>query len=197
MREFRFDLDFMRKNLNLPEFVKDISKPIYNKKAGNDDIFLSAIKHSFKGDKSLIENLNLFDVYYENKKYRNFKLKINKSQFDGSLLPKLNKNFKLDHFFDFGSESHYLVKSKLNNNYLYIFCSRDFFYSDNQSIYSKHDTLHNYVRAILKKKLNKIQFFEYIIKQEKKNGVFMSTEYAYTSTKGIDYYELYEKGKLK
>ena len=48
-----------------------------------------------------------------------------------------------------------------------------------------------------KKKLNKIQFFEYIIKQDKKNGLFMSTEYAYTSTKGINYYELYEKGKLK
>ena len=32
MREFKFNLDFMRKNLNLPEFVKDISKPIYNKK---------------------------------------------------------------------------------------------------------------------------------------------------------------------
>ena len=51
MREFKFNLDFMRKNLNLPEFVKDISKPIYNKKAGGGDMFLSSIKHSFKGDK--------------------------------------------------------------------------------------------------------------------------------------------------
>ena len=195
MREFKFNLDFMRKNLNLPEFVKDISKPIYNKKAGGGDMFLSSIKHSFKGDKSLLDNL--FDEYYENKKNRNFKLKINKSQFDGSLLPKLNKNFKLEHFFDFGSESHYLVKSKLNNNFLYIFCLRQLFYKDNKSIYEKHDTWDNYVKAKFKKRLNKIQFFEHIIKQDKKNGLFMSTEYAYTSTKGIDYYELYEKGKLK
>ena len=195
MREFKFNLDFMRKNLNLPEFVKDISKPIYNKKAGGGDMFLSAIKHSFKGDKSLLENI--YDEYDENKKNRNFKLKINKSKFDGSLLPKLNKNFKLEHFFDFGSESHYLVKSKLNNNYLYIFCLRQLFYKENKSIYEKHDTWDNYVKDIFKKKLNKTQFFEYIIKQDKKNGLFMSTEYAYTSTKGIDYYELYEKGKLK
>ena len=124
-------------------------------------------------------------------------MKINKSQFDGSLLPKLSYNFKLEHFFDFGSESHYLVKSKLNNNFLYIFCLRHLFYKDNKSIYEKHDTLDNYVKAKFKKRLNKIQFFEHIIKQDKKNGLFMSTEYAYTSTKGIDYYELYEKGKLK
>ena len=195
MKEFRFDLDSMRKNLNLTNFLKDITKLNYNKKAPAVNMFLSAIKHSFKGDKSLLENI--YDEYDENEKNKNFKLKINKSQFDGSLLPKLNKNFKLEHFFDFGSESHYLVKSKLNNNYLYIFCSRQFFYLDNQTIYGKHDTFDNYVKAIFKKKLNKIQFFEYIIKQDKKNGLFMSTEYAYTSTKGINYYELYEKGKLK
>ncbi len=195
MKEFKLNLDFIRKNLNLPDFVKDISKPIYNKKAGGGDMFLSAIKHSFKGDKSLLENI--YDEYDENEKNKNFKLKINKSQFDGSLLSKLSNNFKLEHFFDFGSESHYLVKSKLNNNYLYIFCLRQLFYKENKSIYEKHDTWDNYVKDIFKKKLNKTQFFEYIIKQDKKNGLFMSTEYAYTSTKGIDYYELFEKGKLK
>ena len=164
MKVFKFNLDFIRKNLNLPEFVKDISKPIYNKKVGGD-MFLSVIKHSFKGDKSLLENI--YDEYDENEKNKNFKLKINKSQFDGSLLPKLNNNFKLEHFFDFGSESHYIVKSKLHNNYLYIFCLRQLFYKENKSIYEKHDTWDNYVKDIFKKKLNKTQFFEYIIKQDK------------------------------
>ena len=195
MKKFRFNLDFIRKNLSLSNFVKEISKLNYNKKAGGGDMFLTAIKNSFKGDKSLLENI--YDEYDENEKNKNFKLKINKSQFDGSLLPKLNKNFKLEHFFDFGSESHYLVKSKLNNNYLYIFCHRQLFYKNNISIFKKHNTWDNYVKAIFKKKFNKTQLFEYIIKQDKKDGLFMSTEYAYTSTKGIDYYELYEKGKLK
>ena len=36
-----------------------------------------------------------------NKKNQEFKLKINKYQFDGTLLPKLSSNFKLEQYFDF------------------------------------------------------------------------------------------------
>ena len=49
---------------------------------------------------------------------------------------------------------------------------------------------------IFKKKLDSYEFFEYIIKRDKKEG--MPHHYnSYTSTGGIDYYDLYKKGKSK
>ena len=97
---------------------------------------------------------------------------------------------------------HYINYKRLNptlnhKNYLYIFCLRDGYYDDNKSVYEKHDTIENYVKEIFKKKLSKIQFFEYLIKRDKKEGLFMSSPHAYTSTDGIDYYDLHVQGKLK
>jgi len=202
MNKFKFDFNYIKKNLNQKNFLKDIyvlekdSNKVSGDKYGGGDMFFKVIRNSFDGDDDAYGML-LND--YDDKKNKEFKLKINKYQFDGTLLPKLSENFKLEQYFDFCLESHYLIYSKSKKDYLYIFCHRPTFYAENASIYEKYDLVDNYVKEVLKKKLNKIQFFEFLIKRDKKIGLFQSYAYEgfYTSTDGIDYNYLYEQGKLK
>mgnify|MGYP001326261734 CR=1 FL=1 len=53
----------------------------------------------------------LVDDFYKarNKKFR---LKIHNYEYDGTLLERINDNFKLEVFYDFSTESHSLIKSK-------------------------------------------------------------------------------------
>ena len=198
MNKFKFDFNYIKKNLNQKNFLKDIyvlekdSNKVSGDKYGGGDMFFKVIRNSFDGDD---------DVYgilleeYDDKKNQEFKLKINKHQFDGTLLPKLSDNFKLEQNFDFGIESHSLISSKIQKNYLYVYCDRGGFWNERlTTIYQKHHLVDNYVKEIFKKKLNSYEFFEYIIKRDKKEG--MPHHYnSYTSTGGIDYYDLYKKGK--
>jgi len=201
MNKFKFDFNYIKKNLNQNNFLKDIyvlekDTCFSGDKYGGGDMFLKVIRNSFDGDDNTYEML-LED--YDDKKNQEFKLKIHKYQFDGTLLPKLSSNFKLEQYFDFCLESHYLIYSKSKKNYLYIWCHRDSFYTGIPSVYDMHDVIDNYVKEVFKKKINKVQFFEFIMEEDKKIGLFQ--EYfdkdLYTSTFGIDYYDLYLKGKLK
>ena len=198
MNKFKFDFNYIIKNLNKKNFLKDIyvlekdSNKVSGDKYGGGDMFFKVIRNSFDGDD---------DVYgilleeYDDKKNQEFKLKINKHQFDGTLLPKLSDNFKLEQNFDFGIESHSLISSKIQKNYLYVYCDRGGFWNERlTTIYQKHHLVDNYVKEIFKKKLNSYEFFEYIIKRDKKEGIPHHYN-SYTSTGGIDYYDLYKKGK--
>ena len=198
MNKFKFDFNYIKKNLNQKNFLKDIyvlekdSNKVSGDKYGGGDMFFKVIRNSFDGDD---------DVYgilleeYDDKKNQEFKLKINKHQFDGTLLPKLSDNFKLEQNFDFGIESHSLISSKIQKNYLYVYCDRGGFWNERlTTIYQKHHLVDNYVKEIFKKKLNSYEFFEYIIKRDKKEGIPHHYN-SYTSTVGIDYYDLYKKGK--
>ena len=202
MNKFKFDFNYIKKNLNQNNFLQDIyvlekdSNKVSGDKYGGGDMFLKVIRNSFDGDE---DTYGMLLEDYDDKKNQEFKLKINKYQFDGTLLPKLSENFKLEQYFDFCLESHYLIYSKSKKDYLYIFCHRPTFYDENASVYEKYDLVDNYVKEILKKKLNKVQFFEFLIERDKKIGLFQSYAYEgfYTSTDGVDYNYLYEQGKLK
>ena len=198
MSKFKFDFNYIKKNLNQKNFLKDIyvlekdSNKVSGDKYGGGDMFFKVIRNSFDGDD---DAYGILLEEYDDKKNQEFKLKINKHQFDGTLLPKLSDNFKLEQNFDFGIESHSLISSKIQKNYLYVYCDRGGFWNERlTTIYQKHHLVDNYVKEIFKKKLNSYEFFEYIIKRDKKEG--MPHHYnSYTSTGGIDYYDLYKKGK--
>ena len=191
MNKFKFDFDYIKKNLNQKNFLKDIyvlpknSNKVSGDKYGGGDMFAEMVlKNCLDVDPNDGDD-EVYNNYYEQEKNQEFKLKINKYQFDGTLLPKLSDNFKLEQHFDFYLQSHYLIYSKSKKNYLYIW-----YHSDLGD---------NYVKKILKKKLNRVQFFEFIIERDKKEGLFQAYAYDnfYTSTDGIDYNYLYEQGKLK
>ena len=198
MNKFKFDFNYIKKNLNKKNFLKDIyvlekdSNKVSGDKYGGGDMFFKVIRNSFDGDDDIY---GILLEEYDDKKNQEFKLKINKHQFDGTLLPKLSDNFKLEQNFDFGIESHSLISSKIQKNYLYVYCDRGGFWNERlTTIYQKHHLVDNYVKEIFKKKLNSYEFFEYIIKRDKKEGIPHHYN-SYTSTGGIDYYDLYKKGK--
>ena len=120
MNKFKFDFNYIKKNLNQKNFLKDIYE--LEGDAYGGDMFFKVIRSSFDGDDDSYGIL-LMD-YDEDEKNKEFKLKINKHQFDGTLLPKLSDNFKLEQNFDFGIESHSLISSKIQKNYLYVYCDR-------------------------------------------------------------------------
>ena len=64
-----------------------------------------------------------------------------------------------------------------------------------RTVYDKHDLCDNFVKLVLKEKLTKVQFFEQILKWEKEPGTTFSRGSG-SSTDGVDYYDLYKKGKL-
>jgi len=192
MNKFKFDFNYIKKNLNQKNFLKDIYEL---ESEGYNDMFLRVARNSFDGDDGDFEIL--LNDYDEDEKNKEFKLQINKYQYDGTLLPKLSDNFKLEHHFDFRIESHYLISSKIQKDYLYIYCERGGFWNERlTTVYQKHSLADNRVKEIFKKNLDSYEFFEYIIKRDKKEG--MPHHYnSYTSTGGIDYYDLYKKGKSK
>ena len=86
-------------------------------------------------------------------------------------------------------ESTYFIEHIKNNKYIYSTGGGIILNSQNRS------TMNKFGKTILLK--SSISNLYNRLKQDTKNGLFMSTGYAYTSTNGTDYYELYEKGKLK
>jgi hypothetical protein len=199
MNEFKFDFNYIKKNLNQKNFLKDIID-------GNGDMFLNVMASCFDHDLNVINN-DFVDYEkiadeYDDKKNQKFKLTINKYQFDGTLLPKLSDNFKLELHFDFGLCSYYIISSKIEKYYLYIYCERLSFYTKQfhkraTTVYDRHSLTDNYVKIALKEKLTKVQFFELIMEWDKKEGTFRPFEDGYLSTDGIDYYDLYSQGELK
>jgi len=198
MNEFKFDFDYIKKNCNQKKFLKDIMD------LNSDDMFLNIMASCFDHDLNVISDLVDYEIIsddYCDKKNQEFKLIINKCQFDGTLLPKLSDDFKLELHFDFGIRSFYTISSKIKKNYLYIFCDRLSFNTERlydgspTTVYDKHNLCDNFVKLVLKEKLTKVQFFEQILKWEKEPGTTFSRGSG-SSTYGVDYYDLYKKGKL-
>lgn len=196
--KFKFDFDYIKKNCNQKKFLKDIMD------LNSDDMFLNVMASCFDHDLNVISDLVDYEIIsddYRDKKNQEFKLTINKCQFDGTLLPKLSDDFKLELHFDFGIWSYYTISSKIKKNYLYIFCDRlsfnteRFYDGSPRTVYDKHDLCDNFVKLVLKEKLTKVQFFEQIMEWEKEPGTSFWRG-GDPSTDGVDYYDLYKKGKL-
>jgi hypothetical protein len=63
------------------------------------------------------------------------------------------------------------------------------------TVYHKHGLCDNFVKLVLKEKLTKVQFFEQIMEWEKEPGTSFWRG-GDPSPDGVDYYDLYKKGKL-
>lgn len=196
---FKYNLPYLKKNFNFKNFINDLPKIINNDYPLIEDIILySAFK---KINTKLLFSAEwnkyaqkLVDDFYKvrNKKFR---LKIHNYEYDGTLLERINDNFKLEVFYDFSTESHSLIKSKFKNKYFHLFALRNWDNKKNRpvNIIQYHDVI-----KVYPKKINAIKFFEDIIEKDKKENRFMEAGFeTYMSPKGVNYYELYEKGKLK
>ena len=131
---------------------------------------------------------NKFDVYIICRNLTNLKDVIKKVNFGKNvkLLKSpnfLNAKFNLLNYiiFNFFIVIHIILKNPKNVIY-----------------FNKKALFNIFFAKIFKKKINKIEFFEHIIKRDKKNGNFnRNGSLTYTSLKGLNYLDLYKKGKLK
>jgi len=197
MNKFKYDLKKFKKNFNFKNFVNDLPKFIGNDYALIEDIIWYT---AFERVDSKLVNSEIWEKYaskltddFYKKNNKKFRLKVHNYEYDGTLLQRINKNFKLEVFYDFTIVSHALIKSKYKNRYFHLICLRSWD-KKNKPV---NIIQYHYVEKIFPKKIDKIKFFEEIIEKDKKENNFMMAGFeTYMSPKGVDYYELYKNGKL-
>ena len=201
MKEFKYSFAHIKKNFNAKNFIEGLPKVAKNanERLIDDIIWYTAFGkldsgtlnspewHQYSG--KLVDDFN-------KKKNKKFRLKVHNYEFDGTLLPRISENFKLEIFYEFNVSSHALISSKFKKKYFYIYCLRTY---DKKNIFKAVNIIQfHHIEKIFKKKINKVEFFKYIIDRDKKLGLFMSGgDWTYMSSKGVDYYDLYKKGKLR
>lgn len=211
--KINYTFSYLKKKIDLSELVNYLNE---NNSEGNiiNYIIWSC---SFKSDSDQFYNEGdkVLKSFKSSVKKTDFASKLLKYQFDGTLLPKLNNNFKLEIYFEMKDVSHALVSSKFKKKFYHIFSVRDWNLKKNRPIIykkpSEYCLEYNYVANVLNKKPNKRKFLELIMKfSEMMEDEFMernkSIDYEdrealmhdsmYVSEKGINYYKLYKEGKL-
>ena len=192
---FEYNLSYLKKNFNFKNFVNDLSKNTNNDYALIEEIiwyaaFQKIDINSYEWNKYAQK---IVDDFYKVKN-KKFRFKIHNLEYDGTLLERINDNFKLEVFYDFNVVSHALIKSKFKNKYFHLLALRSWDDKKNKPI---NIIEHHYIEKVYKKKIDKIKFFKDIIEKDKKENRFMIAGFeTYKSPKGEDYYELYKNGKL-
>ena len=205
-KKIKYTFPYIKKNLDLKELLGYLEQePDHQTNILDFIIWASSIKSDsadfYKyADKVLTD----FDSSIKKNSY----LKLLKYQFEGTLLPKINKNFNLELYFEMSEISHALISSKLNKKFYHIYSFRDSLSFKKASTYLLPFCC---IIGSLKKKPNKKKFFELIMKDsETREDQFMEQdksidyeererlweETGYVSEKGINYLTLYKKGKL-
>ena len=157
--DFDFTLSNIKKNFDVQDFVYSIWEYIDGSLIYpilDSSIFIQESNNTFDGQSNMdIDQINeLQENIYSNllidPKNKNIKNQIYEDMFDGSFLPNISDNFKLELFFQYKNESHYLIYSKFNNLRIYIACVKDL----------KKNKIEAYVVNFSEDKISKIDFLK-------------------------------------
>ena len=201
--DFDFKLSNIKKNFDIDDFVYSIWEYIDGSLVYpilDSSIFIQEANNTFDGQHNMdIDQINeLQENIYSNllidPKNKNIKNQIYEDMFDGSFLPKISDNFKLELFFQYKNESHYLIYSKYNNLRIYIACVKDF----------KKNKIEAYVVNCSEDKISKMHFlgeciYENSIKNSEDNFLFERPENYISEETGLpytDYYLFFVKSNL-
>jgi hypothetical protein len=213
-KKIKYTFSYIKKELDIFELINHLDW-----KDKETQIIIYIIwSCSFKGEtlKEFDGNAdNVLKEFGSSVKKTDFAEKLLKYQFDGTLLPKLNNNFKLEIYFEMCHISHALISSKIGKKFYHIFALREWDKKRDKALNfkkpSEYILQYNNVVDVLDKKPTRSKFFELIMKDsEGVEDAFMekhkSIDYderesllydsIYVSEKGINYYDLYKKGKL-
>lgn len=195
-----YNLNYFKEYFPYKHFINDLPDLVGEQETGliTNLIWYTTFKFSHKifvdSDAFSMHGEEVLADFYK-RKNKAFKNEILKYVYEGTIFSKINKNFNLIHYFEFGDISHSFIKSKFKNIHFHLLCVREW---DKVKDKPKNTILLDCIAKIFKKKINKIEFFEHIIKRDKKNGNFnRNGSLTYTSLKGLNYLDLYKKGKLK
>jgi len=201
--DFNFKLSNIKKNFDVQDFVDSIWEYIDGSLIYpilDSSIFIEESNNTFNGvsdvDLDQINEFqkNIYSKFLIDSKNKDIKNEIYEDIFDGSFLPKISDNFKLELFFQYKNESHYLIYSKQGNLRIYIACIKDL----------KKNKIEAYVVNCSKDKISKLHFlgdfiYENCIKNSEENFLFENPENYISEETGLaytDYYLFFVKSNL-
>ena len=212
-KKIKYTFSYLKKHLDISELLNYLDT--------GDDLtnILTYVIWSFSAKQDSEEFENSIDKidkqFYLSVNKTSFAEKLLKYQFDGTLLPKLSNNFKLEIYFEMGNVSRALISSKIGKKFYHISALREWDKKRDKPLSFKKPSGYMleycHVVDVLKKKPNKAKFFELIMKDsEGQEDLFMEEnksmdyeqrerlweEIGYVSQKGVNYLTLYKKGKL-
>ncbi len=200
--KFKFNDEFNEVNLHENFYI--FARKMHHKNKKNELLpkwfFLEF--YCFYPDKDSSFHSDLKPTKFEMANYKNFIKEVDLCQRNGTLLTKISNNFKLIYNFEFFGESksyagrNLKIKNKKDhfdtNSLIYSNIDKNYYY-----IWNNIPGLTNAVVKIFNKKLTKKHFFEEIIKFKEVERNHTGIDLYKDGITGIDYYDLYKKGKLK
>ena len=159
MKKIKINLNYIKKKIILKDLFSNLEEnvPVL---ARNSLIYSIVISTVTKKDPKVAFKRSAITMAFINRSAA-FKNELDKYQFYGTLLPKINSNFQRKIFWKMNDVSHSLIFSKLNKKFYYIKSMREFNYKQNKP---KKKTKFSYVSAVSKKKLNEENFFKLVEK---------------------------------
>ncbi len=210
-KKIKYTFPYIKKNLDLKELLGYLQQEPDHQTNILDFIIWAS---SFKSESEDFYDKVLTDFNSLVKK-TSYAEKLLKYQFDGTLLPRISKNFKLEIYFEISDFSHALISSKIKKEFYHIYALRDWDSKKDKPFSFKKPSGYQLpyccVINVLETKPNKMKFFELIMRDsETREDQFMeqdkSIDYeererlwediGYVSQKGVNYLTLYKKGKL-
>ena len=164
-----FSFSEIKKKFQLKDFVRN-SKNILSGVDLLDAIIESSViiptlKQQGYDDDLIFKNVSKhLNEFHKDKK---LSAKLMKYAYTGELLPQINKNFKLEHRFQYADSSHYLISSKIDKTWIY-FCS-------GKNIDTNE--IETYAEKYFKKSMNRKEFFKFLFNKDKKNGLHNKLSY--------------------
>ena len=164
-----FSFSEIKKKFQLKDFVRN-SKNILSGVDLLDAIIESSViiptlKQQGYDDDLIFKNVSKhLNEFHKDKK---LSAKLMKYAYTGELLPQINKNFKLEHRFQYADSSHYLISSKIDKTWIY-FCS-------GKNINTNE--IETYAEKYFKKSMNRKEFFKFLFNKDKKNGLHNKLSY--------------------
>lgn len=193
--DFDFRLSTIKKSFDTEEFIGRLWEFLDDRLIDlilDTSIYLKEANTIYGGEEymeidqvnELLENIYI--DFYDNPKNKAIRNEIYNDIFNGTLLPKLNDNFKLELFFQNKSQSHYLIYSDYKKQRIYIACTKDL----------KNLKTTAYIVSVSENEISKMEFLNKFIDNNgildtKENYIFNYDEHFFseeTSLNRIDFY---------
>lgn len=201
--DFVFTLSSIKKSFDIEEFVGRLWEFIDDRLIDlilDTSIYLKEANIIFGGEEYMeIDQVNelkknIYVDFYDNQKNKVIRNEIYNDIFNGTLLPKISDNFKLELFFQNKNESHYLIYSNFNKKRIYIACKKNL----------NEDKVDSYIVNFSDKKISKLDFLRDFIQNnsindKKEKNIFDIPENYFSEETGLqqeDYYYFFVKSNL-
>ena len=178
MSAIDYNLNYFKKYFPFKHFINDLPDLVGEQETGliTNLIWYTTFKFSHK----IFVDSDAFSMHgvevladFDKRKNKAFKNEILKYVYEGTIFSKINSNFNLIHYFEFGDISHSFIKSKFKNIHFHLLCVREW-----DKVKDKPKTLYYQIVLLkfLKKKLIKLSFLNTLLKETRKMVILIEMD---------------------